>query len=71
MYCSELVWKIYDRALNIHIGSLQRLREFDLTNPVVHRKLSERYPDGVPLDETVISPEQMFGSDSLVTVLEE
>jgi hypothetical protein len=71
MYCSELVWKIYDRALNIHIGTLQQLRNFDLSNPIVNKKLNERYPDGVPMDEIVISPEQMFRSDSLETVLEE
>ena len=71
MYCSELVWKIYDRALNIRIGSLQRLRDFDLSNPIVSQKLRDRYPDGVPMDETVISPEQMFRSESLITVLEE
>lgn len=26
IYCSELVWKIYDRSLNIQIGTLQRAR---------------------------------------------
>ena len=30
MYCSELVWKIYDRVLGIRIGKLQKLRDFDL-----------------------------------------
>jgi uncharacterized protein YycO len=71
MYCSELIWKIYDRALNVHIGSLQHLRDFDLSNPIVSQKLRECYPDCVPMDETVISPEQMFRSESLITVLEE
>ena len=31
IYCSELVWKIYDRALAIKLGELQKLREFDLS----------------------------------------
>ncbi len=31
IYCSELVWKIYKEALNIEIGELQELKEFDLT----------------------------------------
>jgi uncharacterized protein YycO len=31
MYCSELVWKIYFEATGIAIGSLQQLKEFNLT----------------------------------------
>ncbi|MBN1396789.1 MAG: YiiX family permuted papain-like enzyme [Bacteroidetes bacterium] len=70
LYCSELVWKMYNRALNIQIGRPQHLGDFDLSHPLVKQKLSERYPDGIPLKETVISPEQIFRSDLLVTVLE-
>ncbi|MDP9191365.1 MAG: hypothetical protein M3P06_06665 [Acidobacteriota bacterium] len=33
IYCSELVWKMYKRALGIEIGALQRLRDFDLSDP--------------------------------------
>lgn len=68
IYCSELVWKIYDRALGIRIGKLQRLREFDLSDPVVSDALQERYGDKVPLDEEVISPAAMFASPLLVRV---
>ncbi len=71
MYCSELVWKMYDRALHVRIGRLQRLREFDITNPIVEQKLKERYPSGIPQDETVISPDQMFRSEILETVVEQ
>jgi len=31
IYCSELVWKLYDQALGVKLGELQELREFDLT----------------------------------------
>jgi len=31
IYCSELVWKLYDRALNIHVGELQPLKDFNLS----------------------------------------
>ena len=31
LYCSELIWKIYDRALGIRLGNLQRLGDFDLS----------------------------------------
>ncbi len=70
MYCSELVWKIYKRALNIEIGKLQRLRDFDLADPVVRRKISERYGADIPLEERVISPGTMFNAPTLITVAE-
>jgi hypothetical protein len=62
---------MYDRALHIQIGMLQHLRDFDLTHPLVKEKIRERYPSGPPLDETVISPEQMAKSDLLETAAEE
>jgi uncharacterized protein YycO len=68
MYCSELVWKIYFEATGISIGTLQELKEFDLTNPEVKAKLKERYGNQIPFDEKVISPERMFSSPELVSV---
>jgi hypothetical protein len=71
IYCSELVWKIYERALGVRIGELQRLREFDLSDPLVDQKMRERYGSHLPLDELVISPGAMFGWTGLVTVAEQ
>ena len=71
LYCSELVWKMFDRALNIQIGELQKLGDFDLSNPLVQDKMKERYGDAIPLRESVISPEQMFQSSLLETVCQE
>jgi hypothetical protein len=70
MYCSELVYKIYDRALGIKIGDLQRVREFDLTDAAVQVKIRERYGREAPLDAPVISPVAMEQSPLLVTVAE-
>jgi len=66
MYCSELVWKIYYNGLGMKIGRLQKLHEFDLGDPTVKVKMQERYGDKVPNDETVISPAEMFSSETLV-----
>ncbi len=71
IYCSELVWKIYDRGLNIQLGKLQRIRDFNLTDPMVRAKMRERYGSTIPLDEPVISPAAMFRSPFLVTVAEQ
>jgi hypothetical protein len=68
IYCSELVWKMYRDALGVEIGALQKLREFDLTDPAVKAKMRERYGKNIPLDERVISPGSMFDSSLLQTV---
>jgi hypothetical protein len=68
IYCSELVWKIYYRALGVKLGELQRLRDFDLSSPAVRAKLKERYGNAPPLNEPVISPAAMFSSPLLVEV---
>ena len=56
IYCSELIWKVYERGLGRRLGQLQHLRDFDLSSPAVRAKLRERYGEKLPLDETVISP---------------
>ena len=69
IYCSELVWKIYKEALDIEIGNLETLKDFNLKDPIVKEKLHERYGDKIPLNELVISPAAMFESDKLIIVL--
>ena len=71
IYCSELVWKVYDRALGIQVGSLQKIRDLNLSDPAVRAKMRERYGYIIPLDERVISPAAMFQSSLLVTVAEQ
>ena len=68
IYCSELVWKIYKRALGIEIGKLQKLSDFDLTSNIVKQKLKERFGTHIPMNEEVISPVTMFNSDKLITI---
>ncbi len=70
IYCSELVWKIYKQAVDIEIGQLEQLSDFDLTNEIVQTKMKERYGDNIPMDEKVISPAAMFDSDKLITIEE-
>ena len=68
IYCSELLWKMYQQATGREIGQLQQLREFDLSHPAVQAKMRERYGSKLPLDERVISPVRMLESPELVTV---
>lgn len=68
IYCSELVWKPCWNALGVRLGALQKLREFDLTEPMLKQKLRERHGSKVPLDEPVISPARLFDSPLLIEV---
>jgi hypothetical protein len=70
MYCSEIVWKLFNRALHLEIGKLQKLRDFDLSSGVVQKKMKERYGADIPLDEEVISPQAIFESE-LLEIVEE
>jgi hypothetical protein len=70
IYCSELIWKGYDRGLHWQLGQLQQLRDFDLSNPAVQTKLRERYGAQLPLSEPVISLASIFSSPELVTVVQ-
>jgi hypothetical protein len=68
IYCSELIWKVYQRATGLEVGKLQKLSDFDLTNQVVKKKMTERYGDRIPMNEIVISPSAIFDSELLTTV---
>lgn len=70
MYCSELVWKIFDLGAGVDIGDLEALGDFDLSHSAVQAKLRERFGDRPRLDEIVISSAAMFRSEKLETVYE-
>jgi hypothetical protein len=63
-----LVYKIYKLGAGIEVGKLQKLSEFDLSNPIVKAKLVERYGTKIPLDEPVISPGAIFTDTNLMEV---
>ena len=70
IYCSELIWKIYQRATGLEIGQIQKLKDFDLTVKAVQSKMRERYVylNKIPMNETVISPVAIYDSELLITV---
>lgn len=70
IYCSELVWKIFQRGAGIEIGKLGVMGDFDLSHPNVQTKLKERFGSNIPLNETVIPPSTMFNAPELYTVYE-
>lgn len=68
IYCSELVWKIYDEAAEIQISELKQLKDFDLTSQSVRTIMAERYGTNIPFNEEVIAPSGLFDSKKLILV---
>jgi uncharacterized protein YycO len=70
IYCSELVWKVYQRAAGIELVKLKKLRDYDFSNREVQSTLNKRYKNGIPWEEPMISPGDIFESPHLITVEE-
>jgi len=68
IYCSEIVWKAYQKALGIELAPLDKLKHFDLSDPRVKALMKQRYGQNIPLEETVIAPSAIFNSKQLMTV---
>ena len=69
LYCSELVWLVFDnQPINMQLSTLRELRSFDIDNPIVRAKLNERFGDKIPYDARVVSPADIFDSKQLVEV---
>ena len=54
-------------ATGLELGTLQKLRDLDLTDSAVKAKMRERYGKDIPLDERMISPAAMYDSGLLET----
>lgn len=68
LYCSELVWKIYQRAFGVELCSLRKMKEFDLSSPEVKAIIKQRYGNNPPLEENVVAPSDLLHSSLLVEV---
>lgn len=65
MYCSELVWKVYNEKLGIKLAKLLPLRDFNIDAIEVRRIMQKRYGNNIPFDEPMIAPSQLYNSELL------
>jgi hypothetical protein len=70
IYCSELVWKIYKNGAGIELCPLQKLKDFDLKDPLVQTILFERYGNKIPLEENVVAPSNLEQSKIVTTIID-
>lgn len=68
IYCSELVYKLYESALAIKLCKPRKLKDFDLTNKLVKEQLKLTYGNQIPLDEPMVAPSDIANSDLLELV---
>ena len=69
MYCSELVYKVYNNALKISLAEPQKMGDlYSGINPVVNKFAKKKYGKKLPLEETIVSPVRLYDSDMLSTV---
>jgi hypothetical protein len=69
MYCSELVWKVYERA-GVRLCEPRRFRDYHLDDSKVKEVIIERYgaSENLPKDENVVAPSDIAGSILLADV---
>ncbi len=63
LYCSELVWKIYQNA-GIEPCMPRLFKDYDLQRPEIKSLIKKRYGsiDRLPMDEKVVAPTRLEGA---------
>lgn len=69
LYCSELVWKIYQKS-GVELCEPRHFRDYDLKRPEVRKIIEQRYGNinRLPMDEKVVAPSDLATSRMLVEV---
>ncbi|MHB8416503.1 MAG: YiiX/YebB-like N1pC/P60 family cysteine hydrolase [Myxococcales bacterium] len=70
-YCSELVYKLFERAAAVRLGRLRKAKDYRLGNPEVQKLMKRRYGEALAAfnpDEPAISPQDIFDDPKLETV---
>lgn len=70
IYCSELVWKMYEEGLGVRLCEPKPMHAHDLRHEVVRNTMLERYGTAAPLDEPMIAPATLFDCPLLHKVTE-
>ena len=68
MYCSELVWKIYEKGAGIELCKPDHFSDYPVNLPAVKKLIKERYGKSFNPDEPIVSPYALFKSNSLKDV---
>lgn len=67
IYCSELVWKLYQKA-GIELCALRVFRDYDLDHEAVQTIVKERFGLDMPWDEKAVAPSDLMNCALLEVV---
>ena len=65
LYCSELVWKIYNQGAGIELCTPGHFSDYPINLPAVKKLIKERYGKSFNPDESIVSPYALFKSNLL------
>lgn len=65
IYCSELVWKIYDEGAGIKLGSPRTMDSYNFDNPQILSLMEARWNGTINWAETVVAPSDIASSSKL------
>lgn len=68
MYCSELVWKIFNNGAGVKLCEVKTFSDFNLDNEMTKNLIKKRYPNGLPKNTKVVAPSQLSESNLLTTI---
>lgn len=69
LYCSELVYKLFQRGAGVELGKIERASDMNLEDERVKRALAKRFArGGFDPAEPVVTPDSIFYDDELVEV---
>ena len=68
VYCSEVVWKVYQRGAAVELCATKKFKDFDLRDPRVKKKLNEIHGKTIPYEETVVAPSDLETTARLQTI---
>ena len=69
MYNAELVWKIYKQSTNISLCELKKIGDYNLKGSNAQYFLKNRFSDYISPNEIVVTPNDIFNSSLLYTVV--
>jgi hypothetical protein len=70
LYSSELVWKMYKNGAKIDLSTPEKLGDLDLSAEPVKSQMKQKYPSGIPKENEVITPEDLYNSPKLEKIYE-
>ena len=65
IYCSELVWKIYEEGANITLTRPKQFGDYNFTDPKVYPLVQKRWGAEPDLTEKVVAPSDIASSNKL------